>query len=248
MSLTFNNRTAVVTGAGRGIGRAIAAELARNGVHVICVSRSEESCKGAADEINAAGGKASHAAVDIGDSKAVTACSEALLKEHGTIDILVNNAGITRDTLLLRMSDEEWDDVIRTNLSGAFYFVRGLLRPMTRARWGRIVNISSVVGLTGNPGQANYAAAKAGLIGFTKALARELASRSITVNALAPGFVTTDMTAKLDETQLDMARKTIPLKRLGTVDDIAPLAAYLCAEESSYVTGQVFTVDGGMVM
>lgn len=238
----------MVTGAGRGIGKAIAAELAGHGVHVICVSRSESSCQSAADEIIASGGSASHFAVDVGDSKAVAECSEALLKKHEKIDILVNNAGITRDTLLLRMSDDDWDEVIRTNLSGAFYFVRGLLRPMTRARWGRILNISSVVGLTGNPGQANYAAAKAGLIGFTKALARELASRSITVNALAPGFVATDMTSKLDEAQLEMARKAIPLKRVGEVADIAPLAAYLCAEESSYVTGQVFTVDGGMVM
>ncbi|WP_309383247.1 3-oxoacyl-ACP reductase FabG [Cerasicoccus frondis] len=248
MKLTFDNKIALVTGAGRGIGRAIAESLAAEGVHVICVSRSESSCGAAAEAIRANGGKAEALAVDVGDSAAVSAACEKLLKEHENIDILVNNAGITKDMLLLRMTDEDWLDVINTNLSSCFYWTKGLLRPMTRKRWGRIINISSVVGIIGNPGQTNYGAAKAGMIGFTKSTAREVASRSITCNVVAPGFIETDMTADLNDTIKTEATKIIPLKRFGQVADISNMVTYLASEEAGYVTGQTFSVDGGMAM
>jgi 3-oxoacyl-[acyl-carrier protein] reductase len=248
--LTFNNRTALVTGAGRGIGRAIAETLGRQGVTVICVSKSAESCGAAAQAILQAGGKAKAAAVDVADGAAIAKAAEALLAEFPAIDILVNNAGITRDGLLFRMSDADWNDVITTNLTSCFHWTKLLARPMTRARWGRIVNISSVSGLIGNAGQANYAAAKAGMIGFTKSLAREFASRGITVNAVAPGFIKTDMTTDFVEKPEVAAKilEAVPLKRFGEVGDIANICAYLCSEEAGYVTGQVFTVDGGMAM
>ena len=248
MKLTFENRKALVTGAGRGIGKGIADELARQGVHVICVSRNPASCGAAADEIKANGGSAEAHAVDVGDSAAVQAVADSLLKEHGPIDILVNNAGITRDMLLMRMKDDEWDDVIRTNLNSCFYWSRALMQPMARNRWGRIVNISSVIGLMGNAGQSNYAAAKAGIFGLTKSLAREYAKRKITVNAVAPGFIQTDMTSSLKEEVTQAILQQIPLKRLGNVADIANIVAFLASEESGYITGQTFTVDGGMVM
>lgn len=249
MELTFENRVALVTGAGRGIGKAIAESLAAEGVTVICVSRSESSCAAAAEGIRANGGKAVHHAVDVGDSAAVATACEALLKEFPDgIDIIVNNAGITRDTLHLRMSEEDWDSVVQTNLSSCFYIVKGLLRPMTRKRWGRIINMSSVVGIMGNPGQANYAAAKAGILGYTKALAREVASRNITVNAVAPGFIDTDMTSGLSDDIKEAAQKLVPLKRFGTVAEIANITTYLASEQAGYITGQTFTVDGGMAM
>jgi 3-oxoacyl-[acyl-carrier protein] reductase len=250
MSLTFNNRTALVTGAGRGIGKAIAETLAKNGVTVICVSKSADSCGATAAAINAAGGKAKALAVDVADGAAVAKAAEELLKEFPLIDILVNNAGITRDGLLFRMSEADWNDVISTNLSSCFHWTKLLARPMTRARWGRIVNITSVSGIMGNAGQANYSAAKAGMIGLTKALAREFAGRNITVNAVAPGFIKTDMTTEFVN-NAEVSTKileTVPLKRFGEAADIAAATAFLCSEEAGYVTGQVFAVDGGMAM
>ncbi|HWA85521.1 MAG TPA: 3-oxoacyl-[acyl-carrier-protein] reductase [Opitutus sp.] len=248
--LTFTNRTALVTGAGRGIGRAIAETLARHGVTVICVSKSPDSCGTAAAAITAAGGKAKACAVDVADGAAIASAAAELLKEFPAIDILVNNAGITRDGLLFRMSDADWNDVIATNLSSAFHWAKHLARPMTRARWGRIVNITSVSGILGNAGQANYSAAKAGMIGLTKTLAREFASRNVTVNAVAPGFIKTDMTAEFVGNPEISAKilEQVPLKRFGEAADIANIVAYLCSEESGYVTGQVFAVDGGMAM
>ena len=238
----------MVTGAGRGIGRGVAEGLAAAGHHVICVSRSEASCGSAAEAINASGGSAEALAVDVADRAAVEAAAAQLLETHGAVDILVNNAGITKDGLLFRMSDADWDAVVDTNLSSCFSWIKHLARPMTRKRWGRIVNMSSVIGLTGNAGQANYAAAKAGMLGLTKSLAKEFAPRSVTVNAVAPGFIETDMTAGLNEKQRDAIVGMIPMKRMGHSAEIAHTVRFLCSEEAGYIAGQVFTVDGGMVM
>jgi 3-oxoacyl-[acyl-carrier protein] reductase len=248
--LTFNNRTALVTGAGRGIGKAIAETLAKHGVNIICVSKSAESCGATAAAIVAAGGRAKALAVDVANGAAVAKAAEDLLKEFPAIDILVNNAGITKDGLLFRMSEADWNDVIATNLTSCFHWSKLIARPMTRARWGRIVNITSVSGVIGNAGQANYAAAKAGMIGFTKTLAREFAGRNVTVNAVAPGFIKTDMTTEFVNNPDASARilEVVPLKRFGESADIANMTAYLCSEEANYITGQVFNVDGGMAM
>jgi 3-oxoacyl-[acyl-carrier protein] reductase len=247
---TFNNRTALVTGAGRGIGKAIAETLAKHGVNVICVSKSAESCGAVAAAIVAAGGNARALAVDVADGAAIAKAAEQLLVEFPVIDILVNNAGITRDGLLFRMSEGDWDAVIRTNLTSCFHWTKHIGRPMTRARWGRIVNIASVSGIMGNAGQANYSAAKAGMIGLTKTLAREFASRNVTANAVAPGFIKTDMTTEFVNNPEISAKilDEVPLKRFGEAADIANMTAYLCSEEAGYITGQVFTVDGGMTM
>ena len=247
--MTFTNRTALVTGAGRGIGKAIAETLAAQGVTVICVSKNPDNCASVAAAITAAGGKAKSLAVDVAAGDAVAKACAALIEEHKTIDILVNNAGITRDGLVLRMSEEDWNAVLQTNLSSCYHWIKGLIHPMVRQRWGRIINISSVSGLIGLPGQMNYSAAKAGMIGLTKSAAKEFASRSITVNAVAPGFIRTDMTATLAEG--DHAKEIvsrIPLRRFGEASDIANMVSFLASEESGYVTGQVFAVDGGMAM
>ena len=240
---------AIVTGAGRGIGEAIARRLARDGARVACVSRTEANAARTAEAINAATPDAARPyAADVADRKAVAALCEKILAEFGRVDILVNNAGLTRDGLAMRMSEEDWDIVIDTNLKGAFNFIQGVMRPMVKQRSGRIINIASVAGLTGNPGQANYSASKAGLIGLTKTLARELASRSITVNAVAPGFITTDMTTVLPDPVKNAVLGQIPLGRFGDPEDIAAAVAFLSCPGAKYITGQTLTVDGGMVM
>ena len=243
-----NTRIALVTGAGRGIGKAIAKTLATSGHTVLCVSKNESSCGAVADSINNNGGRAHALAVDVSDGNAVQTAAEKLGKDFGTIDILVNNAGITRDGLLFRMSDEDWNSVLETNLTSCFHWCKALGRPMTRNRWGRIINISSVAGVVGNAGQANYAAAKAGMIGLTKTIDKEYAARSVTANAIAPGFIRTDMTDGLNDEIKEAAIKFIPLKRFGEVEDIAHIVDFLCSEKAGYVTGQVFSVDGGMAM
>ena len=242
------NQIAVVTGAGRGIGRAIALKFAHEGADVVVVSRTQENSEKVAAEIRALGRTAWAFAVDVSDSASVSAAAEKILAEAGKVDILVNNAGVTRDGLLMRMSDADWDTVLNTNLKGAFLVTKAFSRAMIKARTGRIINISSVIGLIGNAGQCNYAASKAGLIGFTQSAAKELAGRNITVNAIAPGFIETDMTAELKPEMKEALLKQIPLGCLGQSDDIAGAALYLASPAARYVTGQVLTVDGGMVM
>ena len=244
----LEGKAAVVTGAGRGIGRAIALKFGAEGADVVCLSRTAENSEKAANEVRALGRKAWAHAVDVSDSAAVTAAAEKILAECGKVDILVNNAGVTRDGLLMRMSGEDWDAVLDTNLKGAFLVTKGFSRAMIKARTGRIINISSVIGLIGNAGQTNYAASKAGLIGFTQSCAREFASRGINVNAIAPGFIETDMTAELKEEMRAELLKRIPLGIFGNADDIAGAALFLAGPAARYVTGQVLTVDGGMVM
>ncbi len=245
----FQNQVAVVTGAGRGIGHAIALRLALEGARVASVSRSEVNAQKTADEINSARADSARAyAVDVSDHPAVQQIGARILEEFGRVDILVNNAGVTRDGLSMRMSVDDWDTVVNTNLKGAFNFVQAVQRPMIKQRSGRIINISSVIGLIGNAGQANYAASKAGLIGFTKSLAREVASRGITVNAVAPGLIETDMTSVLSAEIRKTILSKIPLGSFGEPDDIASMVAFLASAEARYITGQVLAVDGGMVM
>jgi len=242
------NQVAVVTGAGRGIGRAIALKFAEAGADVVCVSRTAENSEKVAMEVKGLGRRAWAVAVDVSDSAAVAGASERILTEAGRVDILVNNAGITRDGLLMRMSDADWDIVLNTNLKGAFCFTKAFSRSFLKQRSGRIINISSIIGIIGNAGQANYAASKAALIGFTKACAKEFGSRGVTVNAVAPGFIETDMTSALDEKARTALLERIPLNALGQPGDIAAAALYLAGPSGRYVTGQVLTVDGGMVM
>jgi 3-oxoacyl-[acyl-carrier protein] reductase len=245
---SLENKIAVVTGAGRGIGRAIALKFAAAGADVVCVSRTAENSQKVADEVQALGRKSWALAVDVADAAAVNAAAEKILADAGRVDILVNNAGVTRDGLLMRMSDADWDLVINTNLKGAFLFTKSLVRAFIKQRSGRIINVASVIGLIGNAGQANYAASKAGLIGFTKSTAREVASRGITVNALAPGFIETDMTAVLAPALKEQLLKQIPLNSLGQPEDVAEAALFLAGPGARYITGQVLTIDGGMVM
>jgi 3-oxoacyl-[acyl-carrier protein] reductase len=242
------NQIAVVTGAGRGIGRAIALKFATEGADVVVVSRTVENSEKVAAEIRALGRKAWAYAVDVADAASVNAAADKILAECGRVDILVNNAGVTRDGLLMRMTDEDWDTVLNTNLRGGFLVTRAFCRAMLKQRSGRIINVASVIGLIGNAGQCNYAASKAGLIGFTQSAAREFASRGITVNALAPGFIETDMTAELKQELRDGVLKQIPLGKFGQAEDIAHAALYLAGPGGRYVTGQVLAVDGGMVM
>jgi 3-oxoacyl-[acyl-carrier protein] reductase len=242
------SQLAVVTGAGRGIGRAVALKFAAEGADIVCVSRTAENAQKVADEVRALGRKAWAHAVDVADSKAVAAAGQQILAETGRVDILVNNAGVTRDALIVRMSDEDWDAVLDTNLKGAFLFIRALARAFLKQRSGRVINVASVIGLIGNAGQCNYGASKAALIGLTKSIARELASRGITVNALAPGFIETDMTAALTQEMRRELVQRIPLNCFGRPEDVAEAALFLAGPGARYITGQVLTVDGGMVM
>lgn len=245
MRIDLSGRTALVTGSTRGIGYAIAQTLAGAGARVAVVGRD----RARADEVaSSVGGDAAGFACDVGDPASVTALVEEVEKAFGAVDILVNNAGLTRDNLMMRIKDDDWDAVLDANLRGAFVAIRAASRGMMKRRWGRIINIASVVGLVGNKGQANYAASKAGLIGLTKSVAKELASRNILANAVAPGFIETDMTAAMTAEARTALSGQIPLERLGTPQDIAGTVAFLASGHASYITGQVFVVDGGMVM
>jgi 3-oxoacyl-[acyl-carrier protein] reductase len=247
--MNLEGKAALVTGASRGIGREIALELARQGANVaVNFSGSEAKANEVVDEIKALGREAFAVKCDVSNSGEVAEMVKGTIDRFGKLDILVNNAGITRDNLLMRMKEEEWDDVININLKGVFLCTKAVTRQMMKQRVGRIINIASIVGVSGNPGQANYVAAKAGVIGLTKTTAKELASRNITVNAIAPGFITTDMTEKLPEDVKTEMLKLIPLARLGEPKDIAKITAFLASDESSYITGQTLHIDGGMVM
>ncbi|MBO1510445.1 3-oxoacyl-[acyl-carrier-protein] reductase [Metabacillus bambusae] len=245
----LENKVALVTGASRGIGKAIALELAENGASVaVNYAGSEAKANEVVDEIKANGGNAFAIKADVSNTEDVQNMIKEVISQFGQLDILVNNAGITRDNLLMRMKDAEWDDVINTNLKGVFLCTKGVTRQMMKQRSGRIINITSVVGVSGNAGQANYVAAKAGVIGLTKTTAKELASRNITVNAVAPGFITTDMTDELSEEMKAEMLKQIPLAKLGEPSDIANIVTFLASEKSKYITGQTMHVNGGMVM
>jgi 3-oxoacyl-[acyl-carrier protein] reductase len=244
----FENRVALVTGASRGIGEAIARRLAAEGATVLAAARSTPSLDRVVAEISSAGGAARAVALDVSETASIDAAVKSALEEHGQIDVLVNNAGIAEDNLILRMSREAWDRVLATNLTGAFLLTQAVVKGMVRRRYGRIVNVTSVVGLMGNAGQANYASAKAGLIGLTKSIARELGSRNVTCNAVAPGFITTAMTDRMTAEARETLSAQIPLQRLGSPEDVASAVAYLASEEAGYVTGTVLNVSGGLYM
>ncbi len=246
IQVDLSDRTAIVTGASRGIGKAIALRLAAAGAKVACVARSIDKLKETADAITAAGGTAEVHPCDVSDSAAVSMLVEDLAEKWGGLDIVVNNAGITKDTLIPRMSDEDWDAVIATNLRSVFLFTRAASLVMMRKRSGRIINISSVSGLMGNAGQANYSASKAGVIGLTRTVAQELASRKVTVNAICPGFIASEMTQAMGATLDEFVKTRIPAKRLGEADEVADAVLYLASDSAAYITGEVLTIDGGL--
>ncbi len=244
----LDGKIALITGASQGIGEAIAKRLAAQGATVVCAARTLRNLQVVADAITEAGGKSDVVVADLSDTASVKAAVATTVERHGAVHILVNNAGITRDKLLIQMKEEDWDAVLDTNLKGAWAAIQAATKPMMKQRWGRIVNIASVVGQMGNPGQANYVAAKAGLIGLTKSVARELASRNVTANAVTPGYIETAMTAGLSEDVKAEFTKQIPLGRMGTGEDIAAAVAFLASEEAGYITGQTLSVNGGMLM
>ncbi len=246
MKIDLSGQTAVVTGASQGLGRQMAIALGAAGAKVACIARNAEKLAATVEAIKAAGGDGEAMPSDVSQSEGVDKIIENINENWGRLDIVVNNAGITRDTLLPIMTDEQWDDVIATNLRGTFLFCRAASKVMMKQRYGRIINISSVSGLIGNPGQTNYSASKAGMIGLTRSLAKELAKRKVTVNAIAPGFIESDMTQALGDAILDEVKKRIPAKRIGTADDVAACVLFLASPAASYITGQVLTVDGGM--
>jgi len=246
--LAIDGKIALVTGATRGIGKAIALQLASQGVTVVGTATSEAGAKAITAALTAVGNTGVGMVLNVSDSDSVASTLKAIVEAYGAPTILVNNAGITRDNLLMRMKNDEWDDVVNTNMSSIFRMSKGCLRGMTKARWGRVINISSVVGSMGNMGQANYAAAKAGVEGFSRAMAREVASRNVTVNSIAPGFIATDMTDALGDEQKDSLRTQIPLQRLGTPEDIAQLVGFLASDAGAYITGETIHVNGGMYM
>jgi 3-oxoacyl-[acyl-carrier protein] reductase len=248
MKFNLNNKIAIVTGASQGIGKIIAFELAKSGAHVACISRNKKAIESIVDEITINGGQASSFPCDISDADTLSEIITEIIKENSRIDILVNNAGITKDSLLMRMSIEQWDDVINTNLKGAFHCTKAVVRYMMKNKFGRIINITSIVGLTGNAGQANYAASKAGLIGMTKSIAKEVASRGITANCIAPGWIETSMTDKLSGEVKNEFLSHIPVGRIGSPDDIANAVIFLASDEAGYITGQTITVDGGRII
>jgi 3-oxoacyl-[acyl-carrier protein] reductase len=247
-TLPLQGKTALITGASQGIGRAIAKMLAARGAVVVLAARNAEKLAVVTAEIEAAGGQAKPFALDVSDEGSIKEAAKTILAAHGRVDILVNNAGITRDGLMMRMKRADWDEVLTTNLTGTFLLTQALLSPMTRNRWGRIVNIASVVGQTGQAGQVNYASSKAALLGFTRSLARELASRSITVNAVSPGFIETAMTGVLTEEQKQAMLGAVPLARAGSEEEVAHAVAFLCSEGASYITGHTLDVNGGLFM
>ena len=242
------NKIAIVTGASRGIGKVIAQVFANAGAHVVCVARSEDAIASLTDEINSNGGSASYQSCDISDGDSFSSLISSVAKKNGRLDILVNNAGVTQDNLLMTMNDNQWDSVLNINLKGAFHGMKAAIRPMMKNRNGRIINITSIVGLTGNAGQANYAASKAGLIGLSKSVAKEVATRGITVNCIAPGWIGTDMTDELSDDIKEQFLSRIPANRMGSPEDIAHAALFLASDEASYITGQTITVDGGRVI
>jgi 3-oxoacyl-[acyl-carrier protein] reductase len=246
LQVNLSGQTAIVTGASQGLGRTMAQVLARNGARVACIARTESKLAETVAAIREAGGSAEAFSCDVKSRESVEKVVDAIAEQWGRLDVVVNNAGVTRDTLLPRMSDEEWDEVIETNLRGAFLFCRAASRYMMRARYGRIINITSVCGLIGNPGQTNYSASKAGLIGLTRSLSRELAGRKVTINAVAPGFIESEMTRVLGPAVLEEAKKRIPAKRLGTAEEVAAAVLFLAGPAASYITGTVLVVDGGI--